>query len=272
MIENPPLIQIKKIKPENKPTSEQIALFQNVPTGFICDALEGYAALNGDIKLLDDSDKKLHVVGSALTVDSGAADVLGMQIVLNEIKTNDIIVNTVNGWQETASVGDSIIGMIRNNGGKAIVTDGPIRDYNGVIETKVPCFCTGINPNSPYNSGPAKIGFPITIGGMSVKSGDLIVGDIDGVAVVPFERIDEIAQKVQRVSEIEKGRDAEVQNGLKIPQKIVELINSDKVKYYDQLDIIFASVTFCKRSKSICSHISFSLNPSDVTSKIAKLE
>ena len=41
MIENPPLIQIKKIKPENKPTSEQIALFQNVPTGFICDALEG---------------------------------------------------------------------------------------------------------------------------------------------------------------------------------------------------------------------------------------
>ena len=84
-----------------------------------------------------------------------------------------------------------------------------------------------------YNSGPAKIGFPITIGGMSVKSGDLIVGDIDGVAVVPFERIDEIAQKVQRVAEIEKGRDAEVQNGLKIPQKIVELINSDKVKYYD---------------------------------------
>ena len=105
-----------------------MALFHNVPTGFICDALEGYAALNGNIKLLDDSDKKLHVVGSALTVQSGAADVLGMQIVLNEIKTNDIIINTVNGWQDTASVGDSVIGMIKNNGGKAIVTDGPIRD------------------------------------------------------------------------------------------------------------------------------------------------
>ena len=65
------------------------------------------------------------------------------------------------------------------------------------------------------------------------QESDLIVGDIDGVAVVPFERIDEIAQKVQRVAEIEKGRDREVQNGLKIPQKIVELINSDKVKYYD---------------------------------------
>ena len=47
------------------------------------------------------------------------------------------------------------------------------------------------------------------------------------------DTFDEIAQKVQRVAEIEKGRDAEVQNGLKIPQKIVELINSDKVKYYD---------------------------------------
>ena len=50
---------------------------------------------------------------------------------------------------------------------------------------------------------------------------------------MPFEKIDEIATKVQRVAEIEKVRDAEVQNGLKIPQKIVELINSDKVKYYD---------------------------------------
>ena len=68
---------------------------------------------------------------------------------------------------------------------------------------------------------------------MLVKSGDLIVGDIDGVAVVPFERIDEIAHKVQRGAESEKGRDREGQNGLKIPIKIVELINSDKVKYYD---------------------------------------
>ena len=87
MIENPPLIQIKKIKEESKPSLAQIAQFQNIPTGFICDALEGYAALNGNIKLLDDTDKKLHVVGTALTVESGAADVLGMQIVLNEIKT-----------------------------------------------------------------------------------------------------------------------------------------------------------------------------------------
>ena len=57
MIENPPLIQIKKIKLENKTSSEQIALFHNVPTSFICDALEGYAALNSNIKLLDDTDK-----------------------------------------------------------------------------------------------------------------------------------------------------------------------------------------------------------------------
>ena len=233
MIENPPLIQIKKIKPENKPTSEQIELFNNVPTGFICDALEGYAALNGNIKLLDDSDKKLHVVGSALTVDSGAADVLGMQIVLNEIKTNDIIVNTVNGWQETASVGDSIIGMIRNNGGKAIVTDGPIRDYNGVIETKIPCFCTGINPNSPYNSGPAKIGYPTEIGGKTVSSGDIIVADADGVTVVPFNKIDEVVDKLNRIIELENAMDDKVRDGLKISQKALDYINSDQVVYED---------------------------------------
>ena len=234
MIENPPLIQIKKPASRNRPNQKQLNYFKDVPTGFICDALDGYAALDPSIKPLLIPGKIVnHIVGPALTVFSGAADVLGMAIALSEIQEGDIVVNSVSGFQGTAAVGDRIAGMIKNNGGVGLVTDGPMRDLNGIIETGLDCFCTGLNPNSPYNSGPAKIGFPITIGGMSVKSGDLIIGDIDGVAVVPFERINEIAQKVQRVAEIEKGRDAEVQNGLKIPQKIVELINSDKVKYYD---------------------------------------
>jgi regulator of RNase E activity RraA len=234
MIENPPLIQIKKKSSRKKPSQEQIDGFKNIPTGFICDALNGYAALDPSIKPLSIPGKKVkQIVGPALTVFSGAADVLGMAIALSEIQPGDIVVNGVSGFQGTAAVGDRIAGMIKNNGGVGLVTDGPMRDLDGIIETGLDCFCTGLNPNSPFNSGPAKIGFPMNIGGTTVSSGDIIVADSDGVTVVPFDKIDEVLKKLDRIIEVESAMDKEVSEGLKISQKALDYLKSDQVVYFD---------------------------------------
>ena len=234
MIENPPLIQIKKKSSRKKPSEKQINGFKNIPTGFICDALNGYAALDPSIKPLSIPGRKVkQIVGPALTVFSGAADVLGMAIALSEIQPGDIVVNGVSGFQGTAAVGDRIAGMIKNNGGIGLVTDGPMRDLVGIIETGLSCFCTGLNPNSPFNSGPAKIGFPINIGGTTVSSGDIIVADSDGVAIVPFDKIDEVLKKLDRIIEVENAMDKQVSEGLKISQKALDYLNSDQVVYFD---------------------------------------
>jgi regulator of RNase E activity RraA len=234
MIENPPLIQIKKKSSRKKPSQEQIDGFKNIPTGFICDALNGYAALDPSIKPLSIPGKKVkQIVGPALTVFSGAADVLGMAIALSEMQPGDIVVNGVSGFQGTAAVGDRIAGMIKNNGGVGLVTDGPMRDLDGIIETGLDCFCTGLNPNSPFNSGPAKIGFPINIGGTTVSSGDIIVADSDGVTVVPFDKIDEVLKKLDRIIEVESAMDKQVSEGLKISQKALDYLKSDQVVYFD---------------------------------------
>tara|TARA_B100001093_G_scaffold518636_1_gene604212 strand:+ start:205 stop:909 length:705 start_codon:yes stop_codon:yes gene_type:complete len=234
MIENPPLIQIKKKSSRKRPSEEQINGFQNIPTGFICDALNGYAALDPSIKPLSIPGKKVkHIVGPALTVFSGAADVLGMAIALSEIQQGDIVVNGVSGFQGTAAVGDRIAGMIKNNGGVGLVTDGPMRDLDGIIETGLDCFCTGLNPNSPFNSGPAKIGFPLNIGGTTVNSGDIIVADSDGVTVVPFDKINDVLKKLDRIIEVENAMDKQVIEGLKISQKALDYLESDQVVYID---------------------------------------
>jgi regulator of RNase E activity RraA len=234
MIENPPLIQIKKKSSRKRPSEKQINGFKNIPTGFICDALNGYAALDPSIKPLSIPGKKVkQVVGPALTVFSGAADVLGMAIALSEIEPGDIVVNGVSGFQGTAAVGDRIAGMIKNNGGVGLVTDGPMRDLDGIIETGLDCFCTGLNPNSPFNSGPAKIGFPMNIGGTTVSSGDIIVADSDGVTVVPFDKIDEVLNKLDRIIEVESAMDKQVSEGLKISQKALDYLKSDQVVYFD---------------------------------------
>ena len=234
MIENPPLIQIKKKSSRKRPSEKQINGFRNIPTGFICDALNGYAALDPSIKPLSIPGKKVkQIVGPALTVFSGAADVLGMAIALSEIEPGDIVVNGVSGFQGTAAVGDRIAGMIKNNGGVGLVTDGPMRDLDGIIETGLDCFCTGLNPNSPFNSGPAKIGFPMNIGGTTVSSGDIIVADSDGVTVVPFDKIDEVLKRLDRIIEVESAMDKEVSEGLKISQKALDYLKSDQVVYFD---------------------------------------
>ena len=234
MIENPPLIQIKKKSSRKRPSEKQINGFKNIPTGFICDALNGYAALDPSIKPLSIPGKKVkQIIGPALTVFSGAADVLGMAIALSEIEPGDIVVNGVSGFQGTAAVGDRIAGMIKNNGGVGLVTDGPMRDLDGIIETGLDCFCTGLNPNSPFNSGPAKIGFPMNIGGTTVSSGDIIVADSDGVTVVPFDKIDEVLKKLDRIIEVESAMDKEVSEGLKISQKALDYLESDQVIYVD---------------------------------------
>ena len=234
MIENPPLIQIKKKSSRKKPSQEQIDGFKNIPTGFICDALNGYAALDPSIKPLSIPGKKVkQIVGPALTVFSGAADVLGMAIALSEMQPGDIVVNGVSGFQGTAAVGDRVAGMIKNNGGVGLVTDGPMRDLDGIIETGLDCFCTGLNPNSPFNSGPTKIGFPINIGGTTVSSGDIIVADSDGVTVIPFDKIDEVLRKLDRIIEVESAMDKQVSEGLKISQKALDYLKSDQVVYFD---------------------------------------
>jgi 4-hydroxy-4-methyl-2-oxoglutarate aldolase len=234
MIENPPLIQIKKKSSRKRPSEKQINGFKDIPTGFICDALNGYAALDPSIKPLSIPGKKIkQIVGPALTVFSGAADVLGMAIALSEIEPGDIVVNGVSGFQGTAAVGDRIAGMIKNNGGVGLVTDGPMRDLDGIIETGLDCFCTGLNPNSPFNSGPAKIGFPMNIGGTTVSSGDIIVADSDGVTVVPFDKIDEVLKKLDRIIEVESAMDKQVSEGLKISQKALDYLKSDQVVYFD---------------------------------------
>ena len=71
MIENPSLIQIKKSSSRNRPSKKQLENFKNIPTGFICDALSGYAALDTKIKPLHVPGKNVeHIVGPALTVFS----------------------------------------------------------------------------------------------------------------------------------------------------------------------------------------------------------
>ena len=81
--------------------------------------------------------------------------------------------------------------VARNRGVAALVTDGLVRDLDDLETVGVPTFAMGVTPNSPQRRGPGSVGLPIVCGGVAVASGDIVVGDRDGVVVVPRARIEE---------------------------------------------------------------------------------
>lgn len=226
MIEEPPLLRILTAPKRNRPTPQQIAAFRDVPTGNICDAMGGNGALDMALKPLPGLPERF--CGPALTADNGPADILGLAGALEEAMPGDVIVNAVDGWQGCAALGDMVVGMAKNGGVAALVTDGPARDLAGIVPHGLPVFATGLNPNSPYGKGPGKVGYPVHIGGRRVASGDIVVGDRDGVVVVPFDEIDHIISALKAVQAAETALEAKVQGGLSTLEVFGDLLRSSR--------------------------------------------
>ena len=188
MIEEPKPLTIKKNW--ERPSKKQLKAFENIPTGFVTDALDGEGTLSIDIKPVGDGrDINCIVVGAAVTAGNNAADIMGTLAALNFIQEDDVLVASVSGHQGCAAAGDRVMGMLKNCGGAGFVTDGPMRDYAGLVEVGLPAWCTGLTPASPFTKGPATVGLPINIGGQKIESGDVIVADRDGVVVSLIARL-----------------------------------------------------------------------------------
>ena len=120
-----------------------------------------------------------------MTCHCGPADNLAVFGALDAATSGDIIVAATDGFVGTAVTGDLVLGMARNKGLAGFVTDGLVRDVVGIEAVGLPVYCAGITPNSPARNGPGTVGFPVVMGGVAIAPGDILVGDRDGIVVVP---------------------------------------------------------------------------------------
>lgn len=229
MLEEPPLVQV--LKPGRRPTDAQIAALSGQPTGFLCDAMDGKGALAHDLTLLDPVALPDRFCGVALTADNGPDDILALQSALTLLQPGDVMVAATGNWRGSAVTGDRVLGMCRNSGAVGFVTDGLVRDYEGIVEVGLPVVCAGMTPNSPFSRGPAKVGTPVVLGGVRIATGDVIVADRTGTVVVPFEILDEVIATVQRIEGLEAEMDAKVAAGQKASPAIEALLQTDKVHW-----------------------------------------
>jgi 4-hydroxy-4-methyl-2-oxoglutarate aldolase len=228
MLGDPPMVTLKRNF--QRPSAEQIAALDGVPTGFIVDLMMGQGALDRKIKpLWPDS----AISAPVLTADCGPRDNLGLLVALEVAEPGDVIALATGGFEETAVLGDHVAAMAKNKGVVAFVTDGLVRDIEGLIEVGFPVYSAGVSPNSPYKSGPCEVGTAVTLGGVAVASGDLMVGDRDGVVVVPRDKIDEVISGLADVQAKEDEMGNLIADGLTAPGWVKELLASDKTKILD---------------------------------------
>jgi 4-hydroxy-4-methyl-2-oxoglutarate aldolase len=226
MITDPPLLTLRDNFP--RPSQEIVAAFAGMPTGNVVDAMGGAGALDYRIKPLEPSAKIM--VGVALTCDNGPADNLALFGALSVARPGDILVAATGGYTGAAVTGDLMLGMARNRGVVGFVTDGMVRDIVGILDVGLPVYSAGVTPNSPVRNGPGTVGAPVDMGGLRIESGDILIGDRDGVVVVPRGRAEAVLAALKTVRAAEAALEAKVKGGLEIPDFVATILASDRVR------------------------------------------
>lgn len=216
MLDDPPLLTIHR--GHRRPDRALVERFRGAQTSHLVDAMEGRGAMDWQIKPVDPANAAF--VGPALTAFAYPADVVAVLGALGEAEAGDVIVVANDGYRGTAVIGDLVAGMMKNRGVAGFVSDGLGRDRAGIVAAGMPLFVAGIVPTSPANNGPGVVGAPIVCGGVAVRSGDIIVGDADGVVVVPQERAAQVLADLERVRAAEARAVAAVEAGATESDKV----------------------------------------------------
>jgi 4-hydroxy-4-methyl-2-oxoglutarate aldolase len=228
MAASPPALSIRKRFA--RPDPQQVASFKGVQSGYVVDARGRKGALDHRVRPLT-ANMEFH--GVAVTVQTRPRDNLACWAALEACNPGDVLVIACSAYEEASVIGDVFVAMAKNNGVVACVTDGMVRDIRGIDEVGIPVFARGLTPNSPFKDGPGEIGLAVVIGGVAVCSGDIILGDRDGVVVVPRGEIDAVRQQLRVVREKEATMEAGVRNGDKAPPWLAEALQAKGVRYLD---------------------------------------
>jgi 4-hydroxy-4-methyl-2-oxoglutarate aldolase len=228
MAADAPALLIRRNFP--RPAAPLVARFNEIPTGWIVDANSRRGALAHLIRPIT---RAVRFCGVALTVHTRARDNLAPYVAIQFARPGDIMVIAADGYEEASIVGDILLGMAKNQGVTALITDGMVRDVEGLNGVGIPVFARGLTPNSPYKDGPGEIGVPVSLGGVTVNAGDLVVGDQDGVVVVAREALESVAAALAEVKAKEAKMDELVRKGAKVPPWMEQAMAEKGVRYLD---------------------------------------
>lgn len=146
---------------------------------------------------------KKTMAGTAVTMRSRGGDNLTYLRALDFCRPGDVLVVDAGGDLNNAVVGGILSFYAASVGVAGLVIDGAIRDVAEIRERDFPVYARSVTHRGPYKDGPGEINVPVSVGGMVVNPGDIVVGDQDGLLAIPQIDAGEVIEKARAVLEAE---------------------------------------------------------------------
>lgn len=184
--------------------------FAQLPTANIADAMDRLGVLDSRIKGVWPN---AAVVGPAYTVWTRAGDNKVLHEALDRALPGDVIVVNGQGDESRALIGELMAERAKAAGIAGFVIDGAVRDAEDIGKIEVPVFARAITPAGPYKYGPGHLGRTVAVGGVAVAPGDIVVGDADGVVIVPIGEAAQVVRAAEDKHADETARRHEIKAG-----------------------------------------------------------
>ena len=187
-----------------------MARFRGLAASNLADAMGRFNFMDPAIQ----SRSALPLCGLAVTVNARPADNLMVHKALQVATPGDIVVVSSGGNTTSAVFGELMChtAVAARLGG--IVVDGAIRDVERITALGFPAYSRTVSPGACDKDGPGEINVPISCGGTVVCPGDIVVGDDDGVAVIPAGDAAQVLELVAALMDRESKRIAEIKGGV----------------------------------------------------------
>jgi 4-hydroxy-4-methyl-2-oxoglutarate aldolase len=202
---------------------ELVESFEGIPTAILSDVLGARAAVMDSG--IDPIYSGIEMTGTALTVKAVPGDNLIIHKAITVAEPGDVIVIDGKGYTETAYLGELMSASCEANGLSGIVVDGAIRDRAEIEEIGFPVYANGVHPKGPLKHAPGSINVPVTCGGATVAPGDIVVGDDEGIVVVPPNEIEATLESAREKQAAERVLRERVEDG----EYLYDIGNYDEV-------------------------------------------
>lgn len=177
---------------ERVASKELVEGFAKLPVANVSDTMNRVTAAGPTLRPMHSSGG---MAGVALTVRARPGDNLMLHKAIDMAQPGDVIVCDAGGDLTNALMGELMLAYAVKRGVVGFVLNGAIRDVDAFRTVNLPTFAAGVTHRGPYKDGPGEINVPISLGGMVIEPGDIVIGDSDGVLSVPLAEAEEILAK-----------------------------------------------------------------------------
>lgn len=194
------------------PAPELVKRLEKLATSLVSDVFGRWAGAPGLLPVSGIAPGAV-VAGPALTVRTRPGDNLLVHKALEIARPGEVLVVAAGGATDRAILGGLMGQYATNKQLAAIVVDGAVRDRSVLDRVAPPVFAAGLSHLGPYKDGPGELRSVVSLAGLAVADGDLVIGDEDGIAIIPRARAEEITELAERKRETEEQESRAIAEG-----------------------------------------------------------